>query len=80
MLVFGWGNGIHPCAGMRWAKLQQFIMLAHALALYKMTSCDAKGNPDPYAAQRKGMDTDLDSDKPFKLPPAYCKFESRGKA
>lgn len=55
-------------------------MVAHALALYKLSSCDANGKPDPYAAQRQGLDTDLDSDKPFKLPPAYCKFELREKA
>lgn len=64
---------------MRWAKLQQNIMVAHALALYKLTGCDANGQPDPYAAQRQGLDADLDSDKPFKLPPAYCKFEPREK-
>ncbi|KAF1349182.1 cytochrome P450 CYP5282A1 [Delphinella strobiligena] len=76
---FGWGNGVHPCAGMRWAKLQQNIIVAHALALYKWSSCDVNGKPDPYAAQRQGLGSDLDSDTPFALPPAYCKFKPREK-
>ncbi|RMZ83615.1 hypothetical protein DV738_g927, partial [Chaetothyriales sp. CBS 135597] len=42
----GWGQGRHPCVGMRWAKLQQNIILAYALALYKWQGCDADGNPD----------------------------------
>jgi hypothetical protein len=68
---------MHPCAGQRWAKLQQFIIIAHALALYKWTSCDAQGNPDPHAVQRQRMDTELDSETKFALPPAYCKMEPR---
>ncbi|PPJ60177.1 hypothetical protein CBER1_08988 [Cercospora berteroae] len=74
----GWGGGTHPCTGMRWAKLQQYIMLANALALWKLSSCDKDGNVDPYAKERqRGLDVDLDSETPFKLPPALCKFEPR---
>lgn len=29
---------------MRWAKLQQNIIMAYALALYEWTGCDAEGN------------------------------------
>lgn len=71
---------MHPCAGKRWGKLQQNMLLAHALALYKWSSCDAAGNLDPYAAQRQDLGVDLDSEAKFSLPPAYCKFERREKA
>lgn len=40
----GWGGGRHPCIGMRWAKIQQNIILAYALALYKWNGCDEHGN------------------------------------
>ncbi|KUJ11672.1 putative cytochrome P450 [Mollisia scopiformis] len=39
----GWGAGRHPCVGMRWAKIQQNIILAYALALYKWSGCDENG-------------------------------------
>ncbi|KAJ3493732.1 hypothetical protein NLG97_g4548 [Lecanicillium saksenae] len=39
----GWGAGRHPCVGMRWAKLQQNILMAYALALYKWEGCDEHG-------------------------------------
>ncbi|KAI1378720.1 putative cytochrome P450 [Hypoxylon crocopeplum] len=39
----GWGAGRHPCIGMRWAKLQQNIIMAYALAIYNWTGCDEKG-------------------------------------
>ncbi|EJP67855.1 Cytochrome P450 CYP5282A1 [Beauveria bassiana ARSEF 2860] len=74
---FGWGLGMHPCAGKRWGKLQQNILIAHALATYKWTSCDVNGKADPYAAQRQDMGAELDSEKKFALPPAYCKMEPR---
>ena len=68
---------MHPCAGKRWAKLQQQIILANALALYKWSSCDAQGNPDPHAAERQRQDAELDSEAKFALPPAYVKMEPR---
>lgn len=40
----GWGAGRHPCIGMRWAKIQQNIIMAYALALYTWTGCDEYGN------------------------------------
>ena len=79
-LVFGWGAGMHPCAGKRWGKLQQHILVAHALATYKWTSCDADGKPDPYAAQRQDLGAELDSEAKFALPKAYVKIEPREKA
>ncbi|CZT15472.1 uncharacterized protein RCC_01329 [Ramularia collo-cygni] len=74
---FGWGAGQHPCAGKRWGKLQQTILVAHALALYKWSSCDENGNKDPHAAQRQDLGVELDSEAKFALPAAYCKFEPR---
>jgi sterol 14-demethylase len=62
---------------MRWAKLQQHIIVAHALALYEWSSCDAQGRPDPYAAQRQGLDADLDAEMPFALPPSFVRFVER---
>lgn len=76
-VVFGWGAGMHPCAGKRWGKLQQHILIAHALAAYKWTSCDANGKPDPYAAARQDFGAELDSEAKFALPKAYCKMERR---
>jgi cytochrome P450 len=40
----GWGLGRHPCIGMRWAKIQQNMLLAYALALYEWSGCDANGD------------------------------------
>ncbi|KAK4539861.1 hypothetical protein LTR36_010322 [Oleoguttula mirabilis] len=74
---FGWGLAMHPCAGQRWAKLHQRIILANALALYNWGSCNAAGNPDPYAAQGQRQDAVLDAETKFALPPAYCKMEPR---
>ncbi|KAF2118823.1 cytochrome P450 [Lophiotrema nucula] len=39
----GWGNGRHRCVGQRWAKLQQNIIIAYALAMYQWSACDANG-------------------------------------
>ncbi|OCT49994.1 putative Cytochrome P450 oxidoreductase [Cladophialophora carrionii] len=69
----GWGQGCHACVGMRWAKLQQTIIVATALAMYQWSSCDANGEPDPYVKHRRI----LDSDHAFHLPPAYCKVVPR---
>ncbi|THC99374.1 hypothetical protein EYZ11_001186 [Aspergillus tanneri] len=33
----GWGQGRHPCMGMRWAKIQLNIILAYALAIRGMS-------------------------------------------
>ncbi|KAK3629225.1 hypothetical protein LTR56_005101 [Elasticomyces elasticus] len=77
---FGWGAGMHPCAGKRWGKLQQNILLAHALAIYKWTRCDKDGKPDLHAAANQDLGVELDSEAKFALPAAYCKFELREKA
>ncbi|KAG6358768.1 hypothetical protein INS49_012287 [Diaporthe citri] len=39
----GWGQGRHNCAGMRWAKLQQNIIIAYSLAMYQWKNCDENG-------------------------------------
>lgn len=77
--VFGWGAGMHPCAGKRWGKLQQHILVAHALAAYKWTSCDVHGKPDLHAAKRQDLGAELDSEAKFALPKFYCKLEPRDK-
>jgi sterol 14-demethylase len=41
---------------MRWAKLQQNIILAYALAQFKWSSCDANGEPMLREAHRKQLD------------------------
>ncbi|KAH6722844.1 putative cytochrome P450 [Leptodontidium sp. MPI-SDFR-AT-0119] len=43
----GWGGGRHPCNGIRWAKIQQNMMLAYALGMYKWTGCFPDGSPNP---------------------------------
>ncbi|EME79061.1 uncharacterized protein MYCFIDRAFT_204672 [Pseudocercospora fijiensis CIRAD86] len=42
----GWGAGRHPCNGIRWAKIQQNMMLAYAFAMYKWTGCHKDGSPN----------------------------------
>ncbi|KAK4495529.1 hypothetical protein PRZ48_013861 [Zasmidium cellare] len=69
----GWGQGQHACMGTRWAKLQQYMIVAYAVAIYKWNSCQADGTPDPFIKHRRY----LDSDSAFKLPPAYAKLERR---
>jgi hypothetical protein len=71
--VLGWGAGVHACAGMRWAKLQQTIIVAYALAMFEWRCCDANGEPDPHVKHRRL----LDSDSAFHLPPAYAKLSPR---
>jgi sterol 14-demethylase len=53
--------------------LQQIIILAHALALYKWSCCDEHGGPDPYAKHRR----ELDSGNALVPPPMYAKLEPR---
>ncbi|KID84886.1 Cytochrome P450 [Metarhizium guizhouense ARSEF 977] len=71
----GWGAGRHPCVGMRWAKLQQNIIMAYAVALYRWTGCDENGNP---TAVFKQPTHGLDHLAP-KLPQGtHCRFAPRG--
>ena len=49
----GWGQGRHHCVGMRWAKIQQIIILAYALAVYRWSGCDADENPEANFTQSK---------------------------
>ncbi|KAF1952292.1 putative cytochrome P450 [Byssothecium circinans] len=73
----GWGAGRHPCIGMRWAKLQQNIIMAYALAFYKWQGCDESGNTN---TEFKHPTHALDHLAP-KLPQGtHCKFEPREKA
>jgi len=72
-VVLGWGQGRHPCAGIRWAKLQQTIVVVYALAMYKWSCCTETGEPDPYIKHRR----ELDSDRFFVLPPMFAKLEDR---
>ncbi|KAF8852512.1 putative cytochrome P450 [Acephala macrosclerotiorum] len=73
----GWGAGRHPCIGMRWAKLQQNIILAYALALYKWSGCDENGQSISEFQQPTHA---LDHLAP-KLPQGtHCKFVPRGEA
>ncbi|KAM4054356.1 cytochrome p450 [Hirsutella rhossiliensis] len=40
----GWGSGLHPCLGMRFAKLEITISTAFFFAYYDFTRCDKNGN------------------------------------
>ncbi|EED18907.1 cytochrome P450, putative [Talaromyces stipitatus ATCC 10500] len=70
----GWGAGRHPCTGMRWAKLQQNIILAYALALYKWSGCDEHGDPNPHFAQPTTALNELAPRLPQGL---WCKYVPR---
>ena len=74
--VLGWGGGRHPCLGMRWAKIQQNIIIGYALAMYKWTGCDANGQPNLQ------FDGKTDPDEPVpKLPQGlFCKHVPREKS
>ena len=37
------GQGLKLCPGLRWAKLQQAVIVAFALAMYKWSPCDKDG-------------------------------------
>ncbi|KXJ96447.1 cytochrome P450 6A1 [Microdochium bolleyi] len=42
----GWGSGRHPCLGMRFAKLENALILAYFVAMYEFElAADAQGNP-----------------------------------
>jgi sterol 14-demethylase len=74
-VVLGWGRGRHPCPGMRWAKLQQNIIIAYAVAMYDWSSCDETGKPTPQAVHVK----ELNATRGTVLPTAYCKLVPREK-
>lgn len=75
--VMGWGAGRHPCIGMRWAKIQQNMLLAYALAMYKWTGCDENGEAISKFQQPTHA---LDHLAP-KLPQGtHCKFQRREEA
>ncbi|PHH92987.1 hypothetical protein CDD83_2820 [Cordyceps sp. RAO-2017] len=69
----GWGQGCHPCAGVRWAKIQQNMIFAYALAMYRWTSCDEEGRPTPNAVHEKLLNTKRST----VLPKAFCKVVPR---
>ena len=71
--VIGWGAGCHPCPGMRWAKLQQTLSLAYALAKFKWSGCHADGSPNPIF-DRKEDKVPANAALPQGL---YCKYIPR---
>ncbi|KKA17947.1 Uncharacterized protein T310_8106 [Rasamsonia emersonii CBS 393.64] len=71
----GWGQGRHPCLGMRWAKMQQHIIIAYALAMFKWSGCDANGQPNPHFDRK----TDMNSHAPSLPQGLYCKHVPREK-
>ncbi|KAK4082323.1 uncharacterized protein Triagg1_2135 [Trichoderma aggressivum f. europaeum] len=41
----GWGTGLHPCLGMRIAKLELFVSTATFFAMFDFKAVDKNGNP-----------------------------------
>ncbi|OTA01045.1 cytochrome P450 monooxygenase [Trichoderma parareesei] len=41
----GWGTGLHPCLGMRIAKLELFVSTAVFFAMFDFKAVDRNGNP-----------------------------------
>ncbi|SPN98786.1 uncharacterized protein DNG_01827 [Cephalotrichum gorgonifer] len=41
----GWGSGRHPCLGMRFAKLEMAMMVAHFVASFDFSLVDDSGKP-----------------------------------
>lgn len=73
LTVVGWGHGRHPCLGMRWAKLQQTIVLAYALAMFKWIPGDKNGKP----IGRFDFHPDPDRTVPSLPEGVYAIFEPR---
>ena len=69
--VLGWGEGRHPCIGMRWAKLQQNINIIYFLAKYKWTVHD--GNIEARAGNTEVSDPGMRLD-------VHCKYVLRQNA
>jgi hypothetical protein len=59
--------------GMRWAKLQQNIVLAYAIGMFKWIPCDANGNPVPPSDPRTNLE-EPSADVPQGV---YCKYVLR---
>ncbi|RAL16210.1 cytochrome P450, partial [Aspergillus homomorphus CBS 101889] len=72
----GWGQGKHPCMGMRWAKIQLNIILAYALAMYEWSGCDADGQPSTHFDRK----TDLNAPGPSLPVGLFCKYVPRKRA
>ncbi|KAJ5274865.1 hypothetical protein N7497_005473 [Penicillium chrysogenum] len=72
----GWGQGRHPCMGMRWAKIQLNIMLAYALAMFEWSGCDENGQPSTHFDRK----TDLNAVAPSLPVGLFCKYVSRNEA
>lgn len=45
MTFVGWGAGRHPCLGMKFAKLEQNVIVAYWVAMFDFSLCDEKGRP-----------------------------------
>lgn len=45
MAFVGWGAGRHPCAGVRFAKIEIKMTVALFLARFDYTACDIEGKP-----------------------------------
>lgn len=45
LAYIGWGAGRHPCLGMKFAKLEQNIIVAFFLAMFDFGLSDEEGNP-----------------------------------
>ena len=58
---------------MRWAKLQQNIILAYALAQFRWSSCDANGEP----ILREGHRKELDDPEATSFAKFYVKYVPR---
>ena len=43
----GWGAGRHPCLGMRFAKLEQNLIMAFLVAMFDWELCTEQGEPEP---------------------------------
>ncbi|OAA77091.1 Cytochrome P450 [Akanthomyces lecanii RCEF 1005] len=41
----GWGAGLHPCLGMRFAKLEMAMLIVTLMAYFDFDLCDKQGNP-----------------------------------
>ncbi|KAJ7753350.1 cytochrome P450 [Mycena maculata] len=72
----GWGAGRHPCLGLKVAKLEMKIIVAHVLGAFKYTIVDGNGTPLKQAPIHDR--NNIHKAKPLG-DPCYIKYERKTK-
>ncbi|KAF2667598.1 cytochrome P450 [Microthyrium microscopicum] len=71
----GWGAGRHPCAGIRYAKLENYVLLAFFVSMFDFEVCYADGSPLKESPPTPPADLTMRAPS----PPLYMKVRPREK-